>query len=720
MKKSIFSKFLIILCLIVSVSLMVNSCTPLKLGHSHADKNDDGKCDFGGEAFEDGCDADHKDANDDGKCDFGGEAFEDGCDADHKDANDDGKCDFGGEAFEDGCDADHKDANDDGKCDFGGEAFEDGCDADHKDANDDGKCDFGGEAFEDGCDADHKDANDDGKCDFGGEAFEDGCDAKDCLDSDGDGLCDNDSCDKATTNQPAGGANNPIFVDFVWNESMTEATAKVTVPAGKTYYFCQYRIGGLFLSINGGEAILLEATSPMMPVTFTVTNSGAEEAEYTLALTYPVGTMNNPEILFRPSYIGVNIAAGNNQGYYYKWTAMDSGKLTITCPTVEGVQYDVILTNMSNYAMAWLSDSTDGTVSMDVSAGDEIIIQVVAVPNSSFEYPALETALSGTFAYPVGHHQNPEVIEELDWRVSQVSQPAGNSMGYFYTWTAPFDGTVIFYFNPGEDIKGALCDISLTNLTTYVQKTLLEDGVDYYGLEVSMDVKAGDEILISMIVIQDAEGNYYPAADFEWCGSFTYPVGTEKNPFYPYVTWDDAHITASGTFTVPAGETLCVGIYPSVIATLNGEYVTPNSDSVIFITNDSESDAEYTLTLYVPEGTYDNPQALELGNNSIILFEGNMGYYYTWTAPASGYFTFEIYSENWFYCINNMTTYVFGDNQWSDSDPAMQKYILFVNEGDVLQIIVNTYDPANFWTPPTDIIEFNATFSADSESIPTA
>ena len=123
----------------------------------------------------------------------------------HVDKNDDGKCDVSGcgKDFTDGCDAAHKDANDDGKCDIGGEAFTDGCDATHIDANDDGKCDFGGETFTDGCDATHIDANDDGKCDFGGEAFTDGCDAKDCLDTDEDGKCDNEGCDKATENKPA-------------------------------------------------------------------------------------------------------------------------------------------------------------------------------------------------------------------------------------------------------------------------------------------------------------------------------------------------------------------------------------------------------------------------------------------------------------------------------------------------------------------------------------
>ena len=102
-KDAFMKKILISAITLFSLLLMLMACG----GESdtkctHADKNDDKKCDECSAAFEDGCDREHKDANDDGKCDAGGEDFEDGCDREHKDANDDGKCDAGGEDFEDG------------------------------------------------------------------------------------------------------------------------------------------------------------------------------------------------------------------------------------------------------------------------------------------------------------------------------------------------------------------------------------------------------------------------------------------------------------------------------------------------------------------------------------------------------------------------------------------------------------------------------------------
>ena len=57
----------------------------------------------------------------------------------------------------------------------------------------------------------------------------------------------------------------------------------------------------------------------------------------------------------------------------------------------------MVLTNMSNYAMAWLSDSTDGPVAIDVKAGDQVIIHVVAAPDAEWNYPAVATTLTGEF-----------------------------------------------------------------------------------------------------------------------------------------------------------------------------------------------------------------------------------------------------------------------------------------------------------------------------------
>ena len=136
------------------------------------------------------------------------------CGCDHTDANDDGICDNCEDSYNDGCDV-HADKNDDGKCDVCQKDFTDGCDTkDCLDTDNDGKCD------NEGCDkatdnkpvppCEHKDADDNGKCDSCTEDYTDGCDTKDCLDTDNDGKCDNDGCDKATDNKPTPPADEKV------------------------------------------------------------------------------------------------------------------------------------------------------------------------------------------------------------------------------------------------------------------------------------------------------------------------------------------------------------------------------------------------------------------------------------------------------------------------------------------------------------------------------
>ena len=111
-------------------------------------------------------------------------------------------------------------------------------------------------------------------------------------------------------------------------------------------------------AVDGAVSMEVTSMNPRMPVVFSLTGEG----EYRISFVYPVGTQMNPEVLFRPAYIAVNLEEGNDQGYYYTWTANAAGTLVITCPTVEGVEYDVTMTNMNTYVQVTLQESTDGTV----------------------------------------------------------------------------------------------------------------------------------------------------------------------------------------------------------------------------------------------------------------------------------------------------------------------------------------------------------------------
>lgn len=60
-----------------------------------------------------------------------------------------------------------------------------------------------------------------------------------------------------------------------------------------------------------------------MPGTFTIANETDKDVEYTLVVTYVLGSMSNPEVIEELDwYYGeVSQAEGEDQGYFYTWTA---------------------------------------------------------------------------------------------------------------------------------------------------------------------------------------------------------------------------------------------------------------------------------------------------------------------------------------------------------------------------------------------------------------
>jgi len=171
-----------------------------------------------------------------------------------------------------------------------------------------------------------------------------------------------------------GTEDNPYLVDFTWNDAQIEASAKVKVPAGETVYFGQYRIGGMLLSINGGEAMLLESKGMMVPASFSITNSTSAEAEYTLSLFYRLGSMMKPATLV----IGSNVASvdADSQGYFYTFTAASAGELEIT---MSGDNWTYTVNNITTSVYGNIYSTKDATVTasskISVNAGD--VIQII-------------------------------------------------------------------------------------------------------------------------------------------------------------------------------------------------------------------------------------------------------------------------------------------------------------------------------------------------------
>lgn len=299
------------------------------------------------------------------------------------------------------------------------------------------------------------------------------------------------------TEELPGAESSPIDITTMlsWNEKGNEATASVTVAAGATTYFAVHRVSGMLLSINDGEATIMGGDF-FNPAVFSITNDGESAAVYSLVFTYPVGDYMNPEFLYYTRYIQANLAEGDQDGYYYTYIAQEEGTVVLTGEAIEGVDYDVIIVNNNSWEQAWMSDSSDYTVSMPVMPGDELTIQVVVSPDENRNIPAATVILYGSFIYPVGHMMNPD---ELTLGTTSVDIKA-ESQGYFYNWTATGNGVLTFKM---DTKKG--WSYSVSNLYTGIYGDTMVSGDG--SATSAVYVNEGDLVQI-MVNTYDAENPY--------------------------------------------------------------------------------------------------------------------------------------------------------------------------------------------------------------------
>jgi len=410
-----------------------------------------------------------------------------------------------------------------------------------------------------------------------------------------------------TINYPIGSQLNPLYPEFVMNDEWTEGDAVITVPANTTYYCATYS-AGMVLTINGGSEQLLKAEGfGRVPAYFTVTNDTDEAAEFALHIAYPAGHQMNPEELYWLGTSYTTLEEGDNDGYYYTYTAEADGTMEFSIASVtEGVEVDVSVFNENTYAQrSVMYDAVDGVASIAVTAGDVLVIQVVAMPDAS-------------------------------WNI--------------------------------------------------------------------------------------------PAAEVEW--SINYTAGHELNPIYPEFIWNEDN-TADATVTVPANATYHYAVYANgMLLFVNGTETTKlvaqgmgRVPAYFSVTNDTDADAEYALHLEYPVGNSANPAELSVfvegeswdeaeGQNIATVEEGDWyGYNYTWIAPADGELTITMSNgkAGWFYVINNMTAYVYGDNHFSCNGDAISETIA-VKTGDEIALVINSCGASAYDITPAGDIYFNAYF----------
>lgn len=204
----------------------------------------------------------------------------------------------------------------------------------------------------------------------------------------------------------------------------------ISIPAGKSVYYGIQRVVGTILTIESSNAyvvfgstrydakngkVTLEVTDAKAlasdNILFEIGNKGGAAASFKLVFTNKTGSRENPTILKTVGAdVKISLEAENSTGHYYKYVAEKAGKLRFKISA--NVDSVISVTNnsnskniLANYSKTKneLTDPDNGDavveyVELEVTKGDEIVINVGTIPNKRGKYPAADIVWSGKYA----------------------------------------------------------------------------------------------------------------------------------------------------------------------------------------------------------------------------------------------------------------------------------------------------------------------------------
>ena len=157
---------------------------------------------------------------------------------------------------------------------------------------------------------------------------------------------------------------------------------------------------------------------------------------------------------------------------------------------------------------------------------------------------AAAESYTANVVFQVGSQQNPEELK-LGEVVTELA--AGNSVGYYYVWTAEEDGVLTLTYIGETGVAGETFDVLLTNTTSYACPAMSENED---GKTVSVEVKTGEQV--SVVVSACPNENWeYPAITVELNAAFAKLHVHEYTAVVTAPTCVDAGYT---TYTCACGE----------------------------------------------------------------------------------------------------------------------------------------------------------------------
>ena len=140
---------------------------------------------------------------------------------------------------------------------------------------------------------------------------------------------------------------------------------------------------------------------------------------------------------------------------------------------------------------------------------------------------------------------------------------------------------------------------------------------------------------------------------------------------------------------------------------VDGVATAPINTSLITIQigNDGEEARTFRLTWAYPEGSKLNPKPLVEGENTAVTqTEDYDGYYFTWTSRCYGNLVLTFPKTGWMYSVLNNTTGEKINTVIYNDENATNEVQIEVSKGDVLTLIVNSFDHKSLTVPGGEVV----------------
>ena len=193
----------------------------------------------------------------------------------------------------------------------------------------------------------------------------------------------------------------------------------VSIPAGAELYYDIYRVGGMCLTLNSANAYVICDNLQYEPVngqiyfqvpnalasdtvSFRIGNTGSAPASFKLIFTSPLGSYSNPAVIDVISDgANVTLNEGNEIGFYFKHIAQQNGVIRFYMDASVDSVFIVTNNRNSSQRTSEADAATDSQgneyVEIEVNQGDELLINVGAIPNKRGKYPAAQITWYGIY-----------------------------------------------------------------------------------------------------------------------------------------------------------------------------------------------------------------------------------------------------------------------------------------------------------------------------------